>query len=222
MGRREDAKAERRDRIVTAARELIRETGDAGLSMRALARRAGVSLTTPYNLFGSKRAIVLGALQDSKAFADGLDRFRGAGVLERIFGALEVAARIYVADERFYMALFQTLFDISGGAEYRHFFGPGRHAFWRAMVVEGIGEGLIEPEIDLDLFTQALEQSILSTLMQWVLGDIQAVHLEANMAYGFALVLGGAATDRARPAIIARRRDREEELKRLGFTGRYD
>src|SRR5258706_3007569 len=115
MGRREDAKAERRERIVKAARELIRETGDAGLSMRALARRAGVSLTTPYNLFGSKRAIVLGALQDNKVFAEGLERFRSAGVLERVFGALSVASRIYVADQRFYMALFQTLFDISGG-----------------------------------------------------------------------------------------------------------
>ena len=32
--------------------------------MRALAVRAGVSLATPYNLFGSKRAIVLAVLED--------------------------------------------------------------------------------------------------------------------------------------------------------------
>jgi len=57
MGQRELAKAERRRRIIAAARDLIRETGNAGLSMRALAQRAGVSLATPYNLLGSKRAI---------------------------------------------------------------------------------------------------------------------------------------------------------------------
>jgi AcrR family transcriptional regulator len=222
MGRREDAKTERRERIVKAARELIRETGDTGLSMRALARRAGVSLTTPYNLFGSKRAIVLGAVQDNKAFAEGLEAFKNAGVLERIFGALSVASRTYVADQRFYMALFKTLFDISGGAEYRHFFGPGRHAFWRALVSEAIEEGLLDPDVDLDLFTQALEQSILSTLMQWVLGDIEAQHLEPGMHYGFALVLGGAATDRSRVNLTARRQAREAELKKLGLTGRYD
>jgi AcrR family transcriptional regulator len=222
MGRREDAKAERRDRIVVAARELIRETGDAGLSMRALARRAGVSLTTPYNLFGSKRAIVLGAIGDSKAFVEGLERFSNDGVLEKIFGALTVSSRIYAADQRFYMALFQTLFDISGGAEYRHFFGPGRHAFWRALISQAVDEGLIDPDIDLDLFTQALEQSILSTLLQWVLGDISAEHMEPAMAYGFALVLGGAATDKARANIVARRQAREAELKALGITGRYD
>src|SRR5436190_17875275 len=150
--------------------------------MRALARRAGVSLTTPYNLFGSKRAIVLGALQDNKVFAEGLEKYRSGGVLERIFGVLSVASKIYVSDQRFYMALFQALFDITGGAEYRHFFGPGRHAFWRGMMSEAIDEGLIDPDIDLDLFTQALEQSILSTLMQWVLGDIEARHLEPAMA----------------------------------------
>src|SRR4051794_681680 len=109
MGRREEAKTERRERIVRAAREPIRETGDTGLSMRALARRAGVSLTTPYNLFGSKRAIVLGALQDNRAFAEGMGKYSSAGVLERIFGALTVASRIYVSDQRSYMALFQAL-----------------------------------------------------------------------------------------------------------------
>src|SRR5271168_2287443 len=55
VGRREAGKRERRRRIIEAARALIRETGNAGLSMRALAARAGVSLATPYNLFGSKR-----------------------------------------------------------------------------------------------------------------------------------------------------------------------
>ena len=44
-GRREQAKAERRSRIVRAARDLIRETGDTDLSMRMIAGRAGVSLT---------------------------------------------------------------------------------------------------------------------------------------------------------------------------------
>ena len=53
IGRREQAKAERKLRIVRAARDLIRETGHTDLSMRALSKRADVSLSTPYNLFGS-------------------------------------------------------------------------------------------------------------------------------------------------------------------------
>ncbi len=58
MGLREKRKLERRERILAAAQELIRETGSVGLSMRALARKAEVSLATPYNLFGSKGAVL--------------------------------------------------------------------------------------------------------------------------------------------------------------------
>ncbi|MFX8339372.1 helix-turn-helix domain-containing protein, partial [Acinetobacter baumannii] len=73
--RRDTAKAERRSRIIKAARDLIRETGDAGLSMRALAAKAGVSLATPYNLFGSKRAVLVAVLEDIKGFGTRFARF---------------------------------------------------------------------------------------------------------------------------------------------------
>ena len=66
MGLRERRKLERRERILAAAQELIRATGSLGLSMRALALKAEVSLATPYNLFGSKGA-VLHALRLTRA-----------------------------------------------------------------------------------------------------------------------------------------------------------
>ena len=91
-GRREAGKAERRARIIQAARDLIRDTGDAGLSMRALAARAGVSLATPYNLFGSKRAIVMAVLQDVREFIDRVSNLPAAG-------------------PRFYRTLWSTVFD---------------------------------------------------------------------------------------------------------------
>ena len=93
MSRREDAKAERRHRIGTAARDLIRETGDTGLSMRAIAARAQVSLSTPYNLFGSKRAIVLAALEDIREFNERFARLRSTDAVERIFQALSMSIR---------------------------------------------------------------------------------------------------------------------------------
>ena len=51
-------KLKRRRAILDAAREIITTLGDAGLTMRALAARAGVSPATPYNLFGSKQAVL--------------------------------------------------------------------------------------------------------------------------------------------------------------------
>lgn len=41
-----------------AARELLEEDGSAGLSLRAVARRAGVSATAPYRHFADRDALV--------------------------------------------------------------------------------------------------------------------------------------------------------------------
>jgi len=44
--------------LIRAARDLIAEREDGNFSMPELAARAGLSLATPYNLFGSKAAIL--------------------------------------------------------------------------------------------------------------------------------------------------------------------
>ena len=215
MGRREDAKTERRERIIRAARELIRETGDAGLSMRVLARRAGVSLTTPYNLFGSKRAIVMGALQDAAPFAEAFAKLKPVDPLERMFKAAAIAIDLYAADPAFYRTLFVALFDIRGGEEYRTLFGPGRHAFWRGLLAEAVEAGQLVGDFELDLFTSQIEQIFLSTLLQWVTNEIAAAQLAPTVGYGFALVLGTVATDPHRPGLTARRKAFEQCLSGL-------
>jgi AcrR family transcriptional regulator len=54
----EEHKAERRARIISAARELVTKHGYDGLTMRDLAAAARVSVPTLYNLFGGKDAIL--------------------------------------------------------------------------------------------------------------------------------------------------------------------
>ncbi|MGH9362599.1 MAG: TetR/AcrR family transcriptional regulator, partial [Thermoanaerobaculia bacterium] len=61
----EEHKAERRARILAAARELIAERGYEGLTMRDLAHASRVSVPTLYNLFGGKQAILLGELEET-------------------------------------------------------------------------------------------------------------------------------------------------------------
>jgi AcrR family transcriptional regulator len=54
---REARRRSARDAIVDAAWELVAEQGLAGLSLRDLARRAGITTPTVYAYFGSKNAI---------------------------------------------------------------------------------------------------------------------------------------------------------------------
>lgn len=56
---RESAKRERRQRILESAREILREAGHQGLSIRTLAERAKVTTPTIYNLIGSKQEVLL-------------------------------------------------------------------------------------------------------------------------------------------------------------------
>lgn len=60
---RENAKQVRRERILAAARTILRKSGHEELSLRTLAARANVTTPTIYNLIGNKQDILL-ALSD--------------------------------------------------------------------------------------------------------------------------------------------------------------
>ncbi|MCC8476555.1 TetR/AcrR family transcriptional regulator [Streptomyces globisporus] len=57
---------------IRAARELLEEDGSAGLSLRAVARRAGVSATAPYRHFADREALV------SAVAAEGYNELAGS------------------------------------------------------------------------------------------------------------------------------------------------
>jgi len=136
-GRREQAKAERRTRIVRAARDLIRETGDTDLSMRMIAKRARVSLTTPYNLFGSKRAVVLAVFEDERDFVVRFSQLKAANALDRIFDAHDLAMRYFIEDPDFYRTLWKALLS-THGVDSTGLATPDRlernRAAWRALL----------------------------------------------------------------------------------------
>jgi AcrR family transcriptional regulator len=194
MSRREQAKEERRRRIITAARDLIRETGDAGLSMRAIAARASVSLSTPYNLFGSKRAIVVAVLEDIREFYERFSRQRPADAVERIFQALSLSIGFYVGDPDFYRTLWAGVFDMSGKEVRAALAQPERGAFWLALVEAAAREGAILSQIDTAQLLRDLDLTFGAVMLNWVLGALEVDELQAAAGYGYALTLRGAAT----------------------------
>src|SRR5947209_19459743 len=85
----DEHKAERRERILRAARKLVAARGYDGLTMRELADAARVSVPTLYNLFGSKDAILVAELQTIAArVAAALPR-GGEGFFARGMAAFE-------------------------------------------------------------------------------------------------------------------------------------
>jgi AcrR family transcriptional regulator len=203
LGRREAGKAERRRRIIRAAKDLIRETGNAGLSMRALALKAGVSLATPYNLFGSKRAIVLAVLDDVREFHDRFAHLRATDPFERLFAAVDISVDFYIADPPFYRTLWAAVFDTSDDVR-TEIFNWKRAAFWRDLVAEAARAGAVSPSVDVELLFRALDRNFESAMLEWVVGELASEHLAATIRFGHALILKGAAAPDWRGPLDAR------------------
>jgi AcrR family transcriptional regulator len=215
MTKREEGKADRRRRITAAARDLIRETGDTGLSMRAIAARAEVSLSTPYNLFGSKRAIVLAVLEDIDDFNARFARLQGVGAIERIFQAVSITVGYYVEDQDFYRTLWTALLDSSGKDERTALLTPERKAFWMALVADAVREGALRPDIDVELLTRNLDLTFAAVMLTWVFEATQPEELEPSAGYGYALALAGAATDAWRARLTAKAGEYQDALLEL-------
>jgi AcrR family transcriptional regulator len=99
--RREAASEETKRRLLDAARDLLTKAGAGGLSMEAVARRAGVSRLTIYYQFGSRRAL-LEALYDYLAARSDLMRlpqvFHEPDALAGLLGLVGVFNRFWAGE----------------------------------------------------------------------------------------------------------------------------
>jgi AcrR family transcriptional regulator len=215
LGRREAAKAERRRRIIEAARALIRETGNPGLSMRALAARAGVSLATPYNLFGSKRAIVLALLEDVREFGDRFAAVRSVDPLERMFAAVDISTDFYIADPQFYKTLWSAVFDTSDEVRTA-IYNPKANAFWLQLVQAAEAQGVLVGGVDSRLILIQLLHVFRSAMLDWVVGEVSAQALAPTIRLGYAMILNGVAAPDWRGPLQARILDSQARLLQSG------
>jgi AcrR family transcriptional regulator len=214
MSNREEAKHSRRRKIVRAARVLMQQTGDTGFSMRALAEQAGVSIATPYNLFGSKQAIMYAVLDaDLEFYQQRLMRLR-VDEIEVFFRAVSLATSLYSTEPAFYRAVLSAVYN-DGGSEYRSMFGGPRHAMWRGLVQAAVDAGSLDGAVDVDALAITLAHIFFSCILEWAAGELSLAELELRTQYGFALTLLAMAT----PASAARLRERslllQKRLRRL-------
>ena len=186
--RREQAKDSRRTSIVNAARKLILDTGETGFQMRALADEAGLSLVTPYNLFGSKQAIMIALLaREVGQYETLLMRLRG-DALDRLFNAATLARRLYAREPDFHRIVLSAAYQ-DGGREFRASFRAPRGAFWQRLVITAVDAGMLQDSLPVEPFSSNLAYILLSAILEWVSGEITLLEMEARVHYGFALAL---------------------------------
>jgi AcrR family transcriptional regulator len=201
LGRREQAKAERRLKIVRAARDLIRETGDTNLSMRMIAQRAEVSVATPYNLFGSKRAVVMAVLEDERDFLHRFKALKVENAIDRIFEAHALGAGYFIQDPDFYRPLWKALLDTNGDDD-TGFATPERQeqtrAAWRWLLAAAQQEGLLDIGMPVELLERTMSHLGNGIMLAWAMDALPTRDLLPSAALGYALVLSSAATPAGR------------------------
>ena len=192
----------------------MQQTGSTGFSMRTLAEKAGVSIATPYNLFGSKQAIMYAVLDaDLEVYQERLAALN-VDKIEIFFKAVSLATSLYGTEPAFYRAVLTAVYN-DGGTEFRSMFGGPRHAMWRGLVQTAVDAGLLDADVDVDALAITLAHIFFSCILEWAAGELSLAELEVRTQYGFALTLLAMAT----PANAKRLRERalllQKRLRRL-------
>lgn len=214
MTTRERAKSRRRNDILQAARELMRDPGELGFSMRTLAERAGVSIATPYNLFGSKQAVLVGLLDaDLRAYERALGKLHvdAIGVL---FDAVVLMTELFRQEPDFYRNVLAAV-SRDGGPELRHMVSGPRYALWKKLLAQATEAGLLDPTVDADAFAVTVTQLMAASVLEWAQGTLDVEEMEARIQYGLALALLAIALPASRKQLDERMRAAEQRLRQL-------
>ena len=212
--RREANVAARRQRILESARALLQEAGPEGLSMRKLARQAGLSVTTLYNLLGSREEILQALIQDSvqRLEAPAADTSASRDPLLRASRAMEGILR-YVVDNRdllrpLIVADFRTgsWSQLNEQDEGEHF-RSSKDAI-RAAITEALAAGQLRNVVGQQFLEVQLHVGWELALDQWAYGVIDDEVFRLKSLCGFHVALLAFAAPDVRPGI-------EKELRRL-------
>lgn len=193
----------KRDDIIDAARRLMQARESRGFSMRTLAEVAGVSIATPYNLFGSKHAIIAAVMD-----AD-LNDFREAlfaetkSEIDIFFHMVDVSAELFSRSPGYYKSGLGALETDADPALANHF-GTPRHELLRDLVSRAVQAGYLAHCANPDSVAIALGQQFYGWTQAWARGHIPLEDMVSRTHHVFALTLAGAASADQRDALFDR------------------
>lgn len=198
LSKREKNKATKIARIVDAARQMIRESGDVGLAMRSLAERSDVSLMTLYNLLGSRQAVLLQILiEDIKVAGELFESGNYRDPIDALFGIIPFIRTNIEINIPYWNAVNLSLFQ-SGSEHVRRVVRSENLDIWRRVLSAASEQGYLRTSIDVESILFLLDNIYSANSFSVSAGDIDHELFEARSQYGFAMVLAGAV---ARPYV---------------------
>jgi len=173
-----------RDAILSAARALLREFGVAGLTMEAVAERAGVGKPTVYRWWPNRHAVAMAALMDAETARPARTRTRTRtrsplrALREQLLAVSDTLATRQGRSVTTMIASADP--DTEIAKAFRHHFVLERRNEGRALLLRAIEAGEVRPQIDVDT---ALDQLYGALFFRVLMG-----HAPADAAFVRALL----------------------------------
>ena len=197
----------RRQRILAAARKTLAREGFDALTLRSLAREAGVTVPTIYNLVGSKddllRQLMGGLVQRCE---EALEEVEGRGPIERIEHVFGTLTSLFAEDADFCRAAL-----LAGQRIERSHGGNPSPGIWQrsSQIAQRIcrdasDAGLLRGELDPVRIGERAYDSYRIAAIDWMNGEVDVQDFERNTLMGFYLCLAADAVPRFRRALTAR------------------
>ena len=194
-GKRERNRAEMRERILTAVREMVLQLGTTDFTMAELAEAASVSLVTPYNYFGSKAGLLFGLLDMEHAREEAGRRLaaeeRDGLELTRDFA--ESRVRFYLEDAPLFRPVFDGIFNLDPRAELQPALGAPWIDLWEAGLRVAREAGDLAAGLEPHPIAHMLHLQFSMILRRWAAGVANNERFALETEHAIALVLSGVA-----------------------------
>lgn len=172
-----------RERILKAAVELMNKEGLAALSMREVARRAGVSHQAPYHHFENREAILAAIAEKGfKKFNAALESASGSNAARRMIAA----GRAYVEFALSHPAHFQVMFrpELVNLEKYPSALAEARRGF---AILQSLIDGVVKEKLlparlagGMVILTWAFVQGLSGLLLEGPLARMAGDDLKSN------------------------------------------
>jgi AcrR family transcriptional regulator len=189
----EENKAERRARILAAARKLVAARGYDGLTMRDLARTARVSVPTLYNLFGSKDAILIAELEASAARMAASVPPLENGFYARGAATFELGMRMIEEAPEFYRAVMRMFMTSPETAPMRRRAEDGYIAIMAANLEAAKRAGQLAEWAEPAIVARHMFAQYMSCFLAWGMGELDLPSFRAAALSGICHLLIGVA-----------------------------
>jgi AcrR family transcriptional regulator len=210
LSARARAKGERRARLTKAARALISEKPAGNFSMTELAARAGLSLATPYNLFGSKTAILQAVFRtEAIGFHKRTGSLANAPPVTQVLTMIDNIVAVFGREPAFYRSLTRSLMAITPD-ELSASILPISDSMFLPLVEGLVGAGAIRPPIPASVISTHLLRVFNSIFLLWAAQNWDASRLHRELRTGFALCFIGLFDGEDRNLMLRELADRDD------------